>query len=451
VTTVRSHPIAPLADLATDATRVPLVTGGEARYVNFDYAASAPPLAAVQRAVAEAVPFYASVHRGAGYPSQVSTAAYERARRDVGAFVGAGDGDVVVFTRNTTDALTLLASCVPGTVLHLDLEHHANQLPWRSGRVRPVVARGTVDETLRAVADGLAGRDVALVAVTGASNVTGECPPLAALAELAHAHGARLAVDGAQLVPHRRVDLGTTGIDYLALSGHKLYAPYGAGSLVGRRDWLDTAPPHQPGGGAVREVTLEDVLWASSPARHEGGTPNVLGAIALAAACRAIAELPVGAVEAHETQLLTQLVDGLDALGITPLRVWPDHDDVVGLVTFTVDGFAADVVATYLSAEHGIGVRDGRFCAHPLLTRLGVPTGAVRASVGLGSSSADVDALLAALAQLVSTGPRWSYERVDGGAVPVPDPRPLPEWAGTDGAPSPCAPVRGQAAVATHT
>ncbi len=149
------------------------------------------------------------------------------------------------------------------------------------------------------------------MAVTGASNVTGECPPLAALAQLAHGHGARLAVDGAQLVPHRPVDLKATGIDYLACSGHKLYAPYGGGALIGRRDWLDAAEPHQHGGGAVISVTLDGVEWKPSPARHEGGTPNLVGAVSLGAAFEALHELGFDAIREHELALYEQLLGGL--------------------------------------------------------------------------------------------------------------------------------------------
>jgi len=208
---------------------------------------------------------YSSVHRGAGYASAVSTAAYEQARQQIARFAGAGPDDVAVLTRNTTDALNLLAGAVPGRVVHLDLEHHANLLPWR--RRTAVAARSTVAGTLAAVGAELAREPAALLTVTGASNVTGECLPLAELAELAHRHGARLAVDAAQLVPHRVVDMAGTGIDYLAFSGHKLYAPYGAGVLIGRRDWLDAARPYLAGGGAVRRVTLGGASWADSDAR----------------------------------------------------------------------------------------------------------------------------------------------------------------------------------------
>ncbi|MBW0105642.1 aminotransferase class V-fold PLP-dependent enzyme [Pseudonocardia sp. KRD291] len=416
--------------------QVPLVDGRTVRYANLDVAASAPVLRAVADEVAELLPWYSSVHRGAGYASQVCTGALEGARETVAAFVGARPDDVAVFTRNTTDALNLLASCTPGAVLTLDVEHHANLLPWQSlpgSRVIP--ARATVDATLAAIDDALARGRFALLAVTGASNVTGETLPIAQLVDIAHAYGTRVVVDAAQTAPHRRIDISASGADYVALSGHKLYAPYGTGALVGRRDWLDVAAPHLAGGGAVRHVgvhgTTAEAAWAPAPQRHEAGTPNVLGAAALAAACRTLAPLldPSGAASAHERALLTRLTDGLDATdGVTSLRIWADAPDRVAVASFVVDGVPAGLVAAYLSAEHGIGVRDGRFCAHPLLARLtgdaGDPSGdAVRASLGLGSTDDDVDRLLAALSALVADGPGWEYAVVDGRWAPTPDPR----------------------------
>ena len=449
----------PLADVVGADLEVPLVTGHSVRYVNLDYAASAPALRAVADRVTQVLPLYSSVHRGAGYTSAVCTSAYEAARATLASFTGARQDDVVIFTRNTTDALNLLATAVPGPVVHLDIEHHANLLPWQAHRARAaearaaearvVEARATLPETLRAVREELGRTQAALLSVTGASNVTGECLPLAELARLAHAHGARIAVDGAQLVPHRRVDLAASGIDYLAFSGHKIYAPFGAGVLAGRRDWLDAAAPYLAGGGAVRQVRLGATDWAASPARHEGGTPNVVGAVALAAACRFIDSLPAGAAEAHEGFLTDRLVSGLAAIdGVRTLRLWPGSDgpERIGVVTFTVDGWPAQHVAQYLSAEHGIGVRDGRFCAHPLLGRLTsasvVPDGAaVRASLGLGSRPADVDRLLHALDALLSNGPSWAYAGAADRYAPLPDPRVLPDWLTglPAGLASPCA------------
>ncbi|OZM80211.1 aminotransferase class V-fold PLP-dependent enzyme [Pseudonocardia sp. MH-G8] len=409
--------------------QVPLVTGERVRYANLDLAASAPALEPVADHVTALLPYYASVHRGAGYASQVSTTVLERARETVGRFVGARADDVVVFTRNTTDALNLLAGCVPGPVLRLDAEHHANLLAWGPGRV--LRTGGTVAQTLADLRDALAADRPALLAVTGASNVTGELLPLAEVTALAHAAGARVVVDAAQLAPHRRIDIAAAGVDYLALSGHKLYAPYGAGALVGRRDWLDVASPHLAGGGAVRAVSAPDadgvteVSWAPAPHRHEAGTPNVLGAAALAEACR---HLESGLDPAHEAALLHRLETGLAAIpGVRTLRIWPDSTDRVAVTTFVVEGRPAGLVAAYLSAEHGIGVRDGKFCAHPLLQRLaGTDDGcAVRASFGLGTTAADVDRLVDALEWLVTDGPAWTYAVVDGRWSPTPDPRDL--------------------------
>lgn len=423
---VASAPIPPLAQLADAVAQVPLVDGSTARFVNLDYAASAPPLASVHRAVTRTIRYYASIHRGQSYLSRVSTAAYERARETVARLTGARVDDVVVFTRNTTDALGLLASAVPGRVVHLDIEHHANLLPWLGVESTAVRAGATFAETLEALDHELARAPAALLAITGASNVTGECPPLARLAGLAHRHGARLAVDGAQLAPHRRVQIEAAGIDYLAISGHKLYAPYGAGALIGRRDWLDAAPPHQAGGGAVVNVTLDGTRWKRSPARHEGGTPNLVGAVAMAAGLEALDALGHGRIVAHEAELSARLEHGLRALGIAPLRIWPEHTDVVPVASFSVPGHRLDLVAAYLSAEHGIGVRGGRFCAHPLLERLGLSAdGAVRVSIGLGTSGQDIEVLLGALARLISDGPGWSYAADPSGELaPSPDPRP---------------------------
>jgi selenocysteine lyase/cysteine desulfurase len=427
--------VPPLLPVAGAGRRVPLVDGRSTRYVDLDVAASAPALRAVADHVAEVLPLYGSVHRGAGWTSQVSTALYEAARATIADFVGARPDDVAVVVRNTTDALNLLASAVPagangtGEVLFLDVEHHANLLPWRGRAHRCVQAAHTLAGTVARVADALAERPVALLAVTGSSNVTGELLPIAQLADLAHAAGARIVVDGAQLAPHRRIDIATAGIDYVAFSGHKLYAPFGAGALVGRRDWLDAAPPYLAGGGAVREVGLEHTEWAPAPQRHEGGTPNVVGAAALAAACRTLGELPDAVLAAHESVLRERLVAGLRTLpGVRVLSIWPDATERIGVVGFTVEGHDPGWLAAYLSAEHGVGVRDGRFCAHPLMARLLGRTGgagAVRASLGVGSCSEDVDTLLEALEELLTGGETWSYVIEDGRWAPSPDPRRL--------------------------
>src|SRR3954451_18663808 len=333
---------AALLPLVGADTTVPLVPSGTARYVDLDAAASSRALRSVADRVQEALPLYASVHRGAGYLSQVSTALYESARATVGSFVGAREDDVCVFTRHTTDAVNLLAGCVPAgaAVLVLDCEHHADLLPWqRHGPVTVLPTSATVVETLRSIADELTRRPYALVAVTGASNVTGESLPLDDVVGLAQRAGGRVLVDGAQLVPPRRFSLAASGADYVAFSGHKTYAPFGAGVLVGRRDWLDEGQAYLAGGGAVASVTVSSTEWVAAPHRHEGGSPNVLGAVALDAACKALDELPDGALEAHERALRIRLVEGLSALpGVRVLRIWADSGEPTGVVSFTVAG-----------------------------------------------------------------------------------------------------------------
>lgn len=411
--------------------RVPLVGGGEARYANLDYGATAPALAAVAERVTRVLPWYGSVHRGSGLPARVSTALYGQARATVAAFVGAAADHEVVFTRNTTDALNLLADAIPahaGQVVFLDSEHHANLLPWRRRQHTAVAVAPTLQETLARLRTALHARPTALLAVTGASNVTGELLPLAELVALAHDAGARIAIDAAQLAPHVRVELAALGADYLALSGHKLYAPYGAGALVGRRDWLDAAQPWLAGGGAVRDVTWQGTDWHDGPARHEAGTPNLLGAVAIAAACTTLDALPTGALEAHDRSLRELLLARLTRLpGVHVAQIWADSAEAIGTVCFAVDGYAPGHVGAYLSAEHGIGVRDGRFCAHQLLTRLGLPGGALRASFGVGTPAADVERLADALARLTREGTRRAYAPGPEGWAPLGDDRELPE------------------------
>ena len=224
----------PLAAVTGAEIQAPLITGGHARYANLDYGASAPALSVVSAYLNEILPYYASVHRGAGYASQISTSVYENARDIVRDFVGGRADDSVIFTRNTTDSLNLLAGCLPlrdgrpvGEVLYLDIEHHANLLPWQNVPHRSVVAAPTLAATVDRLRDELSRGGVSLLAVTGASNVTGEILPIRALAALAHEYGARIVVDAAQLAPHRRIDIAADDVDYLAFSGHKLYAPFG--------------------------------------------------------------------------------------------------------------------------------------------------------------------------------------------------------------------------------
>ncbi|WP_027660221.1 aminotransferase class V-fold PLP-dependent enzyme [Salinispora fenicalii] len=405
----------------------PTVTGplnvlGVPGQINLDYAASAPCAQAAADAVTALLPWYASVHRGAGALSQHCTLAYEQARQTVGDFFGARPDDHVVFTRNTTDALNLLARALPTgtTVVTFGGEHHANLLPWPRGPVRlpmpehPAGAVRALDAALGELRRGTDREPPVLVAVTGASNVTGERWPVAELAQVARRHRARIAVDAAQLAPHAPVDVRALDLDYLAVSGHKLYAPFGAGVLIGRADWLDAAPPYLAGGGATSHVGVatHDVRWVAGPARHEAGTPNLLGAVALAAVCDALANADRAALHDTEQQLLNRLRAGLAELpDAVELHSFGPAAPRVGIVSFVLAGRDSAEVAAHLARRHRVGVRDGLFCAHPFARRLlteasarsgrkDLPATALRASIGLGSTREHVDQLLAALATL---------------------------------------------------
>jgi selenocysteine lyase/cysteine desulfurase len=364
---------------------VPLLGGDTARYINFDNAASTPPLRVVREGVDRFLDHYASVHRGTGFKSQLSTWAYEEARHAVLRFVGADPRQhVCLFGKNTTDALNKLArrlSLQPGeVVLTTEMEHHSDDLPFR-GVARVLHARvdagGRLDEAdFDRLLESHRGH-VRLVAVTGASNVTGYLNPIHRLAEKAHAAGALFAVDAAQLAPHRPINMRSLDdpghFDFLALSAHKLYAPFGTGALVGRRDVFEHGDPDERGGGTVEIVTLDEVVWAGPPDREEAGSPNVVGAVALGLALKRLGEIGMETVAAHEAELTAHALRGLAA--IPGVRIYgdarPEHAaDRLGAIPFQVEGMSHFLVAAILGYEHGIGVRSGCFCAHPYVLRL---------------------------------------------------------------------------------
>ncbi|MBA0050275.1 aminotransferase class V-fold PLP-dependent enzyme [Streptomyces sp. AJS327] len=376
----------PLPVLGLDV-RVPLAGGGEVEYAALDYAASAPVLRPVWDAVAEYAPYYGSVHRGAGQLSRLSTELFEESRATVARFLGCRADDQVVFTRSTTDALNLLARAVPaGTrVFVFETEHHAALLPWRGRDTVWLPAPGSPDEAVAVLEEALraaAPAGPALVCVTGASNVTGELWPVRELAATARRFGARTVLDAAQLAPHRPVDVERLGVDWVALSGHKLYAPFGAGVLAGRADWLDAAEPYLAGGGASGRVSRParggvEVEWRTGPARHEAGSPNVIGARALAVACEALTGADFPRLVRRERALTAWLLDELARVpGVRVLSLFGPAADRVGVVSFVLAGWDSARLAATLAEEFGIGVRDGLFCAHPLVTALLGPGGA---------------------------------------------------------------------------
>jgi selenocysteine lyase/cysteine desulfurase len=451
-------PTDPPARLVGDDMVVPCVDGRERRYVGLDAAASTGALPAVMEAVGGFVPSYSSVHRGAGYKSRRATEAYESARQRALTFAGAGrgrEGAIAILCRNTTEALNHLAYRLrldpDDVVLTTVIEHHANLLPW--GRVaRRRYVECAADGTF-GVDDVVAGLDLAprprLLTMTGASNVTGWIPPLDAIVRAAHERDIPVVLDAAQLAPHRPIPADA---DYVAFSGHKLYAPFGCGVLVGPEFTFADGDPFLAGGGAVDLVDLDEVWWTEPPDREEAGSPNVIGAVALEAALDEVGRIGWDVIQSHEQQLARRLrralagVDGVRLLG-------PGLDtETLAIATFVVEGMHHALVAARLSAEWGIGVRHGCFCAHPYLIRLlGLsPTevdayrqqvqqgdhrfmpGAVRASCGISSTEQDIDVLVAALRQIADDGAKKqspSFEYVQdprtGDYWPVSD---VPGW-----------------------
>ncbi|MEU8937106.1 aminotransferase class V-fold PLP-dependent enzyme [Streptomyces goshikiensis] len=439
---------APLAVLGRDVT-VPLVTGGEVSYAALDYAASAPALQRVWDDVAAYAPYYGSVHRGAGYLSQLSTDLFEQSRVTVAEFLDCRPGDQVVFTRSTTDSLNLLASVLPADcqVFVFETEHHASLLPWTNARVTYLNAPRTPAEAVATLERALAGRDPhgpALVCVTGASNVTGELWPVKELAAAAHAHGARIVLDAAQLAPHHPVSVRELDVDWVAFSGHKLYAPFGSGVLAGRADWLQEAEPYLAGGGASRKVARREdggveVEWHTTAARHEAGSPNVIGVYSIASACRALTDAGFESLVERERHLIAKVREGLaEVPAVRVLSLFGDDAPRVGVISFVVDGWNSSHFAAALSAEYGIGVRDGLFCAHPLVRTLlgsepqaqgecGAPEAApgerslnaIRVSFGAGTPDEHVERFVRAVGELVADGAKWQYRTEEGRCVPA--------------------------------
>ncbi len=416
--------------LVGDEIEVPCVDGIARRYLNFDAAASTSALPAVAARVHDFVPWYSSVHRGAGYKSRTATDAYEEARAGIVRFARRPEGhdDVAIICRNTTEAINHLAyrlGLAPDAVVVTTVvEHHANLLPWSRVSGRRFVECSTDGTfTVDAVVDALdAIPTPKLLAISGASNVTGWMPPIEDIAAAAHARGILVFLDAAQLAPHRPLP---ATVDFVAWSGHKMYAPFGAGALVGPRRTFAEGDPFLAGGGAVDLVDLDEVVWTDPPEREEAGSPNVLGAVALHAAIEEFEQIGWPRIEAHDRAIGARLRQRLAAVpGVRLLG--PDlATETLPLATFTVAGVHHALVAARLSAEHGIGVRHGCFCAHPYLLRLlDLPAddvrayraavvrhdrrampGAVRASASLSTSASDVDRLVDAVAAIAAGAP----------------------------------------------
>ncbi len=425
---------------------VPLLDGSRRQYVNFDNAASTPALRPVFDKVNEFMDWYSSVHRGTGFKSQIATEAYDLAHDIVGCFVGANlETNTVVFGKNTTEAINKLARRFPldpeDVVLCSLMEHHSNDLPWRlQARLLHIDVHddGSLDEDHFDRLLDQHGGNVKLVAISGASNVTGHVNPIHRLAEKAHAVGARILVDAAQLAPHRAIDMrpddAPDHLDFVAISAHKMYAPYGTGALVGPTSLFAQGTPDMVGGGTVDIVTVDDVRWGHPPDRDEAGSPNVVGAVALAQAVLSLEEIGMDLLARHEAALTAHALRGLRKIDGVKVHGMTDPDraaERVGVIPFSMRGVSHYKVAAALSFEGGIAVRNGCFCAHPYILRLlevtgdealrhqqdiiegsrvGLP-GLVRISFGCYNTIEEVDHAVEMLARIAAGDLAGDYEQ----------------------------------------
>ncbi len=437
--------------------QIPLLAGNSSRYTNLDNAASTPAMKAVQQAVNDFLVFYSSVHRGTGFKSQLSTQAYEQARMILLKFFGANaDEHTCIFVKNTTEAINKLSRRLVfdgrrNIVLTTGMEHHSNDLPWRAATDTihvGLTADGRLDEADFDSKLSKYAERVALVAITGASNVTGNINPIHVLAEKAHAVGAMIVVDCAQLAPHRKIELlplsHPAHLDFIAISAHKMYAPFGTGAIIGRKDVFEAGNPDMSGGGTVEIVTRDNVIWTGPPEKEEAGSPNTVGAIALAAAIRQLESVGMDNVADHEAALTHYALSRLNE--IPNLKLFGDCDpstaaNRIGVIPVELEGMSHFLAAAILGYEYGIGVRSGCFCAHPyILHLLGLSPaeaanvrrrimdgdrsdmpGLIRASIGLYNTVEDIDILAEALNNIAEGKyiGQYSQDRATGEYVPL--------------------------------
>jgi cysteine desulfurase/selenocysteine lyase len=361
-------------------------------------------------AVLDAVDYYerhshANVHRGVHTLSQEATTAFEQARESVRRFINARSINEVIFVRGTTEAINLVAQSYGRTqlqagdeILISGLEHHANIVPWQlvceqTGARLVVSPINQVGEVSLADLTSKISPRTKLVAVSHVSNALGTVLPIADITRAAHAAGVPVLVDGAQAVPHQRVDVRALDVDFYAFSGHKMYGPTGIGVLYGRESLLAAMPPWQGGGDMILTVSFAKSTYNSLPFKFEAGTPNISGAVGLGAAVEYLEGLGIERVQAHEHTVLEYATRQLAAVpGLTPIGTAAHK---AGVVSFVIDGIHPHDLGTILDAE-GVAIRTGHHCAMPVMEFFGVPATA-RASFGCYSSLHDVDALVAAL------------------------------------------------------
>ena len=373
--------------------------------VYLDNAATSQKPQPVIDAIVEAYSTWNSnIHRGVHHLSQVATQHHEEARKAVANFIGAKSSYEIVFTKGTTDSLNALAFSYGEAYIYegdeiivSGLEHHSNIVPWqmlcarKKAVLRHIPLRADLTLDMEAFA-GMLNDKTRLVSVTQVSNVLGTIQPVEEIIKLAHARNIPVCIDGAQSVPHMRVDVQAMECDFLVFSGHKLYGPTGIGVLYGKREWLEKLPPHEGGGEMIEHVRWEGTTYNELPYKFEAGTPNFVGSWALKTAIDYIDSIGWEAIEAHERELTAYCEQQLLDLGCT---VYAAGQPKAGVISFNVGEVHPFDVGTLLD-QQGVAVRTGHHCAEPLIDTIGVP-GTVRVSFGLYNDKADVDAFIAAL------------------------------------------------------
>ena len=398
-------------DVATIRSQFPILQLPSELPVAFlDSASSSQKPEAVISALAD---YYrttnANVHRGVYQLSEQATFEFERARGRVALFINATNHREVIFTRNTTEAINLVAQAWGGSnlqagdvILLTQMEHHSNIVPWQliAQRTGAVLRAIPIDSQGRLVLDDIDTllQGVKMLAITHQSNVLGTINPIAELTRKAHAVGALILVDGAQSVPHMPVDVQALDIDFLAFSGHKMVGPTGVGVLWGRKALLDAMPPFLGGGSMIKTVTIESSTYADVPARFEAGTPMIGEAIALGAAVTYLMDIGMANIAAYEHQLSAYLIERLDEV---PEVTWygpPVGADRGAMAAFSMTGVHPHDIAQILDGE-GVAVRAGHHCTQPLHVALDVPS-SVRASCYLYTNTHDIDRLVRGLSKV---------------------------------------------------
>ncbi len=373
--------------------------------VYLDNAATSQKPQAVIDAIVEAYSHWNSnIHRGVHHLSQLATAHHEEARQAVASFINARSSDEIIFTKGTTDSLNSLAFSIGEAYIHegdeiivSGLEHHSNIVPWqmlcerKKATLRHIPLRDDLTVDMAAF-EAMLNDKTKLVSIAHVSNVLGTIQPVENIIRIAHAREIPVCLDGAQSVPHLRVDVQALDCDFLVFSGHKLYGPTGIGVLYGKREWLEKLPPHEGGGEMINHVRWSGTTYNELPYKFEAGTPNFVGSYALHKAIDYISAIGWEAIEAHERELTEYCEQQLEGLGC---KVYAVGQPKAGVISFNVGAIHPFDVGTLLD-QQGVAVRTGHHCAEPLIDALGVP-GTVRVSFGLYNDKTDVDAFIAAL------------------------------------------------------